>query len=104
MSLACCARCSSRSCRSSAFHSKFKIENLELRRIVWPVVRPHVYSSRFGDTRSMKWLRQWRTRIFLIFAVMGPGFITANVDNDAGGIITYSQAGAQFGYALLWCV
>jgi Mn2+/Fe2+ NRAMP family transporter len=35
-------------------------------------------------------------------AAVGPGFITANVDNDAGGIFTYSQAGAQFGYALLW--
>ncbi len=32
----------------------------------------------------------------------GPGFITANVDNDAGGIWTYSVAGAQFGYSLLW--
>ena len=37
-----------------------------------------------------------------IFAVLGPGIITANVDNDAGGIFTYSQAGAQFGYMLLW--
>ncbi len=36
------------------------------------------------------------------FAVLGPGFITANVDNDSGGILTYSQAGAQYGYALLW--
>ncbi|GGG72669.1 Mn transporter [Edaphobacter dinghuensis] len=35
-------------------------------------------------------------------AVLGPGFITANVDNDAGGILTYSQSGAQFGYTLLW--
>lgn len=35
-------------------------------------------------------------------AVFGPGFITANVDNDPGGILTYSQAGAKFGYALLW--
>jgi Mn2+/Fe2+ NRAMP family transporter len=35
-------------------------------------------------------------------AVLGPGFITANVDNDSGGILTYSQAGAQFGYTLLW--
>jgi NRAMP (natural resistance-associated macrophage protein)-like metal ion transporter len=35
-------------------------------------------------------------------AVLGPGFITANVDNDAGGILTYSQAGAQYGYKLLW--
>jgi Mn2+/Fe2+ NRAMP family transporter len=35
-------------------------------------------------------------------AIFGPGFITANVDNDPGGILTYSQAGAKFGYALLW--
>src|SRR5690348_9749725 len=35
-------------------------------------------------------------------SAVGPGFITANVDNDAGGIFTYSQAGAQFGYSLLW--
>lgn len=38
----------------------------------------------------------------MILAVLGPGFITANVDNDAGGIFTYSQAGAQYGYSLLW--
>ena len=38
----------------------------------------------------------------LFFAVLGPGFITANVDNDSGGILTYSQAGAQYGYTLLW--
>ena len=50
----------------------------------------------------MKFWRQWRVRIFLFLAVLGPGFITANVDNDAGGILTYSQAGAQFGYTLLW--
>ncbi|HSY69025.1 MAG TPA: Nramp family divalent metal transporter [Edaphobacter sp.] len=46
--------------------------------------------------------RIWRTRLIIAFAVLGPGFITANVDNDAGGILTYSQAGAQFGYTLLW--
>jgi NRAMP (natural resistance-associated macrophage protein)-like metal ion transporter len=46
--------------------------------------------------------RNWRTRLILFFAVLGPGFITANVDNDAGGILTYSAAGAQFGYTLLW--
>lgn len=37
-----------------------------------------------------------------LFAVIGPGFITANVDNDPGGILTYSQAGAKYGYTLLW--
>ncbi|OLD22386.1 MAG: Mn transporter [Acidobacteria bacterium 13_1_40CM_3_65_5] len=41
-------------------------------------------------------------RLALVVAVVGPGFITANVDNDAGGIATYSVAGAQFGYTLLW--
>ena len=43
----------------------------------------------------------WR-RLALLAAVLGPGLITSNVDNDAGGISTYSLAGAQFGYALLW--
>ena len=47
-------------------------------------------------------LRRWRIRILIFLAVLGPGFITANVDNDAGGILTYSQAGAQYGYSLLW--
>ncbi|HZB87998.1 MAG TPA: Nramp family divalent metal transporter [Terracidiphilus sp.] len=46
--------------------------------------------------------KRWRIRILLFFAVLGPGFITANVDNDSGGIFTYSQAGAQYGYGLLW--
>ncbi|MGE5083251.1 MAG: NRAMP family divalent metal transporter, partial [Acidobacteriota bacterium] len=50
----------------------------------------------------VRFLRRWKTRILLFFAVVGPGFITANVDNDAGGILTYSQAGAQFGHLLLW--
>lgn len=47
-------------------------------------------------------MKLWRVRLMMILAVVGPGFITANVDNDAGGIWTYSQAGAQFGYGLLW--
>ena len=46
--------------------------------------------------------RGWRSRLLFVFAAVGPGFITANVDNDAGGIATYSVAGAQFGYSLLW--
>src|SRR5882762_10160479 len=50
----------------------------------------------------MRFLRRWKTQILLFFSVVGPGFITANVDNDAGGILTYSQTGAQFGYTLLW--
>ncbi len=50
----------------------------------------------------MKFLRRRKIQILLILAVVGPGFITANVDNDANGILQYSQAGAQFGYILLW--
>src|SRR6516165_12023287 len=50
----------------------------------------------------MKFWKRWRTRILIFLAVVGPGFITANVDNDSGGILTYSAAGAQFGYSLLW--
>jgi NRAMP (natural resistance-associated macrophage protein)-like metal ion transporter len=50
----------------------------------------------------MRFLRRWKIRILLFFAVIGPGFITANVDNDAGGIFVYSQTGAQFGHMLLW--
>jgi len=50
----------------------------------------------------MKFLKSWKARFILFFAVVGPGFITANVDNDANGIYTYSAAGAQFGHLLLW--
>jgi len=50
----------------------------------------------------MKFLKRWKSRLLIFFAVIGPGFITANVDNDAGGIYTYSLAGARYGYALLW--
>jgi NRAMP (natural resistance-associated macrophage protein)-like metal ion transporter len=54
----------------------------------------------------MKWVSTsrrslWRT-ISLFFILMGPGIITSNVDNDAGGITTYSLAGAQFGLKLIW--
>ncbi|HXE20584.1 MAG TPA: Nramp family divalent metal transporter, partial [Castellaniella sp.] len=44
----------------------------------------------------------WSARILPFLLILGPGFITANVDNDPGGILTYSQAGAKFGYLLLW--
>ena len=48
--------------------------------------------------------RNFRRRIALLLAVLGPGLITSNVDNDAGGISVYSQSGAQYGYALLWAL
>src|SRR5215468_3832629 len=47
-------------------------------------------------------LSRFRHHLVVFFAVIGPGFITAVVDNDAGGILTYSQAGARFGYLPLW--
>jgi Mn2+/Fe2+ NRAMP family transporter len=52
----------------------------------------------------MRRLTIWKIRLLMFLAVVGPGFITANVDNDAGGIYTYSIAGAKFGYGLLWTV
>jgi NRAMP (natural resistance-associated macrophage protein)-like metal ion transporter len=47
-------------------------------------------------------LKRLRYHIAVFFTVIGPGFITAMVDNDAGGILTYSQAGAKYGYLPLW--
>src|SRR6266545_1019849 len=49
-----------------------------------------------------KILSRFRYHLAVFFAVIGPGFITAVVDNDAGGIFTYSAAGARFGYLPLW--
>jgi len=46
--------------------------------------------------------RHFRTRLLIFLAILGPGIITANVDNDAGGIYTYSVAGAKYGLSLLW--
>jgi len=53
-------------------------------------------------TNPLQRVRPLRTRLLLLLSVVGPGIITANVDNDAGGITTYSVAGAHFGYSLLW--
>lgn len=50
----------------------------------------------------MRLSRIKKRRILRFLAIMGPGIITASVDQDAGGITTYSLAGAQFGYGLLW--
>jgi NRAMP (natural resistance-associated macrophage protein)-like metal ion transporter len=47
-------------------------------------------------------LRRFRYHVAVFFSVIGPGFITAVVDNDAGGILTYSQAGSKYGYLPLW--
>jgi hypothetical protein len=45
-----------------------------------------------------------RNRLLVALAVIGPGVITAAADNDAGGIMTYTQAGARYRYDLLWVI
>src|ERR1039457_3164570 len=49
-----------------------------------------------------KLIGRFRYHIAIFFAVIGPGFITAVVDNDCGGSFTYTDAGAKFGYLPLW--
>ena len=46
--------------------------------------------------------RNLRRSLLILLSVLGPGFVTASAGNDVGGIATYSQAGAQFGYHVLW--
>src|ERR1700675_3259442 len=64
-------------------------------------MRSDVTSSRPAVRRRAN-LSLVKFRLMAFLAILGPGFITANVDNDPGGILTYSQAGAKYGYALLW--
>ena len=57
--------------------------------------------NQLGGVKS----KSWKARLIALWGVMallGPGIITSNVDNDAGGITTYSLAGANFGLSLLW--
>jgi len=58
------------------------------------------WSEKVGRARAAT--RPFRKRIAMFFAIVGPGLIVSNVDNDAGGIYTYAQAGAQFGNTVLW--
>ena len=55
----------------------------------------------FNKTKNKKW-SYWRLRLLMFLAVVGPGIITGTADNDAGGIATYTIAGAHFGYSMLW--
>ena len=52
----------------------------------------------------MRMPRRYKRRPLIFFTIMGPGIITASVDQDAGGIATYSVAGARYGYSLLWTI
>jgi len=52
--------------------------------------------------RATELAKKPRSRVWLLLAVMGPGIIAASAGNDSGGISTYSQAGAKYGYQMLW--
>ena len=68
----------------------------------WGAISNRIERLQSGGTDLQKRIRGLRKRLTLLLAVIGPGLITSNVDNDAGGISTYTQAGAHYGYALLW--
>src|ERR1700704_5784771 len=68
----------------------------------WQAITSRLDRVRAGDTDLQRKIRGLRRRLTLLLAVVGPGLITSNVDNDAGGISVYTQAGAQYGYTLLW--
>lgn len=66
------------------------------------MIRQNVFPRFLQGGSAREFFRRYRTRLLLLFSVIGPGIITANVDNDAGGITTYSVAGARFGYGMLF--
>jgi Mn2+/Fe2+ NRAMP family transporter len=70
----------------------------------WETLTSGFEGLRTRGTDLQHKIRGLRRRLTLLLAVIGPGLITSNVDNDAGGIAVYSQAGAQYGYALLWAL
>jgi Mn2+/Fe2+ NRAMP family transporter len=57
-----------------------------------------------GAMKRLRWRRRRPNRLLLLLGVLGPGLISASAGNDAGGIATYAQAGAGFGYGLLWAL
>jgi NRAMP (natural resistance-associated macrophage protein)-like metal ion transporter len=67
-----------------------------------PSVMRRVRSATIGRPRLPVRLSPRRARIFAFVGLLGPGLIAANAGNDAGGIATYSAAGAKYGYQLLW--
>jgi Mn2+/Fe2+ NRAMP family transporter len=58
-------------------------------------------TARFPAVRRI-FGRSVRSRVLILLAIIGPGIITSNVDNDPGGITTYSLAGSHYGYTMLW--
>jgi Mn2+/Fe2+ NRAMP family transporter len=65
-------------------------------------INERVDRLRQGAVRVRRRSRHAWQRVGLMLAILGPGLIVSTVDNDAGGISTYSVAGARFGYMLLW--
>ncbi len=70
----------------------------------WTTITERVESLRARGAGVRSRGRHLRRRLALFLAVIGPGVITSNVNNEAGGIYTYSLAGAQFGYLVLWAL
>ena len=68
----------------------------------WGIITNGLEGLRTRGMTLQQRIRGLRRRLMLLLAVVGPGLITSNVDNDAGGITTYTQAGSHYGYALLW--
>src|SRR6266480_3428180 len=60
--------------------------------------------NKVAKSRQRRVRRVWIRQLLLMLSVIGPGLITANVDNDATGITGYSLAGANYGYGLLWAI
>src|SRR5436190_447965 len=69
-----------------------------------PSAMRRLRSVTFGRPRLPARLSPRRARIFVILGLLGPGLIAANAGNDAGGVATYSSAGAKYGYGLLWTI
>src|SRR4051794_680283 len=69
-----------------------------------PPVMRRIRSATRGRPRLPARLSPRRARIFAVLGLLGPGLIAANAGNDAGGIATYSTAGAKYGYDLLWTI
>src|SRR5256886_13663528 len=69
-----------------------------------PPVMRRFRSAVGGRPRLPARLSPRRTRLFAFVGLLGPGLIAANAGNDAGGVATYSSAGAKYGYDLLWTI
>ena len=71
-----------------------------------PIAEPSVNQKpdKTRRIRNIRWRRHRPTRLWLLLGILGPGLISAAAGDDAGGIATYAQAGASYGYALLWAI